>query len=75
MRREYSRLLMNGVYFGQVQDGRMVFIKLPLGYGLLLGPGYDGYLSIKPYEQARRDYRRQFSQRSVGRYLKPKGVN
>jgi hypothetical protein len=75
MRREYSRRLIDGVYFGQVQDGWFMFIRLPLGYGLNIGPGFTGYYSLKAWHLARNDYRMQFSHRSLGRWLKPKGCN
>lgn len=63
---------MDGTYLGQVQDGYLMLVRLPLGYGLNIGASYERYLSLKPYEQARNDYRDQFSMRGFGRWLKPK---
>jgi hypothetical protein len=74
MRREFSRRVMPGVYFGHNTGGWLILIKLPLGYGLNLGTGFSGYWSLRSWEWARYDYADHFSYTTLRRWLRyPQG--
>jgi hypothetical protein len=76
MRREFSRRVMPGVYFGHNTGGWLILIKLPLGYGLNLGTGFSGYWSLRSWEWARYDFADHFSYKTFWRWLKyPEGGN
>jgi hypothetical protein len=64
MKREYSKRLMPGVYYGSNRrwnrGGWLLLIRLG-NYGLNLGTGFTGYWSIRSWEWARYDYADHFS--------------
>lgn len=79
MRREFSKRLMPGVYFGSNRNafsgGWLMLIRLGR-YGLNLGPGFSGYWSLRSWEWARYDYADHFSGLNFGRWMSyPKGGN
>jgi hypothetical protein len=73
-KREFMKRLMPGVYLGQNSGGWLMLIKLPLGYGLNLGPGFSGYWSIRSWSWSKYDFADHFSYRDYWRWMKyPEG--
>jgi hypothetical protein len=60
MKREYSKRLMPGVHYGHNLNGWLVLIRLGR-YGLNLGRGFTGRISLRSWEWARYDYADHFS--------------
>ena len=60
MKREYSKRLMPGVHYGRNLNGWLMLIKLGR-YGLNLGRGFTGRISLRSWEWARYDYADHFS--------------
>jgi hypothetical protein len=47
-----------------------MLIRLPLGYGLNLGTGFSGFVSLRSWQWAKYDYADHFSFRTFWRWLK-----
>jgi hypothetical protein len=66
--------IMPGVYYGTNWDirgrGRLLLIRLPLGYGLNIGTGFSGFISLRPWEWARYDYADHFSLFERSRWMR-----
>jgi hypothetical protein len=60
MNREYSKRLMPGVHYGHNLNGWLVLIRLGR-YGLNLGSGFTGRISLRSWEWARYDYADHFT--------------
>lgn len=60
MKREYSKRLMPGVHYGRNSNGWLMLIKLGR-YGLNVGSGFTGSISLRSWEWARYDYADHFS--------------
>lgn len=75
MKREYSKRLIPGIFFGRNKGGRwLMLIKLPFGYGLNIGTGFSGYWSIRSWSWSKYDYADHFSYRDFWRWMKyPEG--
>ena len=77
MKRQYSKRLMPGVFFGRNSGGWLMLIRLPFGYGLNIGTGFSGYWSLRSWILSKYDYADHFSfEGSFNSWMKqPKGSN
>jgi hypothetical protein len=75
MKREYSKRLMPGVHYGRNMNGWLMLIKLG-PYGLNLGSGFTGSMSLRSWAWAKYDYADHFGFKTFWRWLKyPQGGN
>jgi hypothetical protein len=74
IKREFSKRLVPGIYYGHNKGGWLVLIRLG-GHGLNLGTGFSGYLSLRPWAWAKYDYADHFSFKTFWRWMKyPEGI-
>jgi hypothetical protein len=75
MAREFSRRVVPGIYYGRNPNGWLMLIRLGK-YGLNLGTGFTGSVSLRSWLWARYDYADHFCLVSFDGWLvMPKGGN